>query len=82
KPENGIDETVNSAGAQANANRVLMTSRRLHARGLYEMEEKLLRSAVKTFNHLGLGHSEPIAEFKTSLADCFLSQQKLTEVRP
>ncbi|MBY0357232.1 MAG: serine/threonine-protein kinase [Candidatus Obscuribacterales bacterium] len=80
--ESGVRSTINQLEAEANTSRVLMTSQRLHARGLYRQEESLLKEAITVFQRLRIHKNEQVAEFKLALADCLKAQQKLPDVRP
>jgi serine/threonine protein kinase len=86
---NTIDEAAKNGDSfkaagnmNANAIRVLTPAKRLHARNKFEREEKLLRHAIRVFTHLGLRENEVVAEFKMTLADCLIAQQRFPEVRP
>lgn len=80
--ESGVQSTMNQLEAEANANRVLLSSKRLYSRGYYKLQEGLLKEAIGVFEHLRIHRNEQVAEFKTDLAGCMIAQQKLTAVRP
>ena len=74
-------KATNKLAAVASANRVMLSSRRLYSRGLYQQEEALLKQALSTFERLQLKQSDPVANFETAMADTLIAQQRLDEVR-
>jgi len=77
-----VDPISCQAALQAGATRIRYTVDKLHGRGLYDQEEKLLNVAITEYNTAGLGQSREMADFKSALADCMLLQQNLEKVRP
>lgn len=75
-------KATNKLAALANANRVMLCSKRLYSRSVYKQDEVLLKQAISAFERLQLGQSDPVASFKTALADALIAQQRLDEVRP
>lgn len=80
--QSGVETTMNQLEAEANANRVMLCSKRLSSRGLYSQQESLLREAIRVFEHLRIHENDQVADFKTALADCLSVQQRMLEVRP
>lgn len=77
-----VSRTMNQLEAEANADTVLMCSKKLMTRSMFSEAEKLLKHAIATFDHLNLDNHQKTADFKMILAECLLLRQKLSEVRP
>lgn len=80
--DTGTQKTLDQLHAQANAVKILISAKRLASRGMYDEQESLLKLAIDTFEELGLGRSEQVADFNLAMADCLVSQQRMSEVRP
>ena len=77
-----VTSTMNQLEAEANAESVLLSAKKLMARSLFSKAEVLLKDALDTYSQLKLDTTQRAADFKSLLGECLNLQQRLSEVRP
>ena len=77
-----VDPISCKAALQVGAVRIRFVCAKLYGRGLYDEEDKFLKIVINEYNNAGLSMSPEMAQFKSLLADCMLTQQNLDKVRP
>jgi serine/threonine protein kinase len=82
RPQSAASAAANQLEAEASADKILSCARKLLARMMLSDAEKLLTKAIATFDELKLSNNQRTSDFKMHLAECYLLQQRLPEVRP
>ena len=80
--ESAVSITQNQLEAEANSDSVIMSAKKLMSRSLFKKADDLLSKAIATFDKLKLSNHQKVSDFKSLLAENYILQQRLVEVRP
>lgn len=80
--ESSVATTMNQLEAEADADSVILCAKKLLARSLFKKSDELLSKAIETFDKLKLENHQKTSDFKSLLAETYLLQQRMGEVRP